>query len=360
MMKDKIIYIGKRFSRLVKSGYCMLYAIGAIGLALSWRVHGCADLYVRRYNQPVLICGNGKVEMIDGEQVRQLVLPQLPKRYRPISVAVSQSALCVLARYTEPPTNEPYKSGTFSFGEEKEPPERDGLLVITGGTAPRSVFINIKGSNVALAANYVFVENWQLNYAGRPLTDDNATLAKQGPVAAVALADFKRTELNDVVGVRGTPGASRVAMLRRNGSLELYRDLVPLQPIVIPTDMQIDWKRWDYASTSGELATIVHSLGQVAVSNGQHMEVHVLPPAVPCVSATLLKIEPASKNIWFTMFSGCFGQFQIAAITHTGSYLGKVTHRASILIRSFQPLSPVEVRFLQRLQKNQPFATRRL
>ncbi len=356
MMKDKIIYIGKRFSRLVKSGYCMLYAIGAIGLALSWRVHGCADLYVRRYNQPVLICGNGKVEMIDGEQVRQLVLPQLPKRYRPISVAVSQSALCVLARYTEPPTNEPYKSGTFSFGEEKEPPERDGLLVITGGTAPRSVFINIKGSNVALAANYVFVENWELNNAGRP----DGALATEGPVTAIALADFKRIDLKDVVGVRGTPGASRVAMLRRNGSLELYRDLVPLQPILIPNDMQIDWTRWDYDSASGEIATTVRSLGQVAVSNGPHMEVHVLPPAVLFPGANLLTIEPVTKDIWFLMFSDAFGGIQVAVINHKGSYLGKVTHRTSILIRSFQPLSPVEVRFLQRLQRDQPTNMRRL
>ena len=332
----------------------MLFAIGAVSLALSWRFHGCADLYVRRYNHPVLICGNGKVEIIDGEQVQHLEFPQLPKRYRPISVAVSQSALCVLARYTEPPTNEPYKSGTFSIVEDHEPPERDGLLVITGGTAPRAVFIHIKGSNVALGAHYVFVENWELNNAGRP----DGALATEGSVTAISLADFKRTDLKNVVGVRGTPGASREAMLRRNGSLELYRDLVPLQPILIPKDMHIDWTRWDYDSTSGELATIGHSLGQVAISNGPHVEVHVLPPVVLFPGANLITIEPVTKDIWFTMFSGCFGQTQVAAITHNGSYLGKVTHRTST-IRSFQPLSPVEVRFLQRLQKNQPFATTR-
>jgi hypothetical protein len=310
----------------------------------------------------MLICQKGKVEESDNGALLRLALPLLPKRYIPISAAVSHSAFCVLARYTPPPTFEPYQPGSFSFGKYQDPPEKDCLLIINGTGRHTVVFLNnLHGHNVVLGARYVYIEQWP-DYDG-PSTNSDTLDGHPGLVTAVNMSTLAVATIPGSKSVRGTPGADNVAILLNNGVVMVYRDRVPIRAVHLPLNTSISGRRWDYDSATGVLVSLGSGLESIRLYKGQTVkDVHV-PQAIPVQSTNSIRLEPIVDNVWCQVCSD-ISFTQIVVVSPNSSNLGTLPrvfqYYAPGRDGSFQPLSPVEVRFLQRLQKNQPFATRRL
>ncbi len=342
--------------------YCVLYAIGAVGLAISWWANGCAVAIAQRYHHPMLICQKGKVEEVHDGTLQGIALPLLPKRYIPISASVSQTAFCVLARYTPPPTNEPYEPGSFSLDYDKEPPEKDCLLVIKGTGRPTVTFLNnFYGHNVVLGARYAYIEQWP-DYDG-PSTNGDTLNGHPGLVTAVNMSTLATATIPGSKSVRGTQGADNVAILQNNGVVMVYRDRVPIRAVHLPLNTSISGRRWDYDSATGVLVSLGSALQSIRLYKGQTVkEVHV-PQVIPMGRTNSIRLEPIVDNVWCQVYSD-IEYTQIVVVSPNSSNLGTLPRvfqdyfpgRGS----SFQPLSPLEVRFLQRLQRDQPTNTRRL
>ncbi len=336
--------------------YCVLYAIGAVGLAISWWANGCAVAIAQRYHHPMLICQKGKVEEVHDGTLQGIALPLLPKRYIPISASVSQTAFCVLARYTPPPTNEPYEPGSFSLDYDKEPPEKDCLLVIKGTGRPTVTFLNnFYGHNVVLGARYAYIEQWP-DYDG-PSTNGDTLNGHPGLVTAVNMSTLATATIPGSKSVRGTPGAGSVAVLLDNGAVMVYRDRVPIRVLHIPPNMNIGARPWDYDSATSVLVSLngFGSLETLKLYNAQTVKEIPVPQAIPLQATMSIRLQPIVDNTWCQVISD-ISYTQIAVVSPNGTNLGSLPHVVHDQYFhwdvSFQPLSPMEVRFLQRLQKN--------
>ncbi len=344
--------------------YFILYAIGGLGLAISWWTHGCADLYARRYNHPMLLCWKGKIAEVHDGILQGIALPQLPKRYIPISAAVSQTAFCVLARYTPPPTNEPYEPGSFSFGNDKVPPEKDCLLIIKGTGRPTVTFFNkFNGRNIVLGERYVYIA--QRSYDNGSSTRSDTLRGHLGLVTAVNMSTLARVTIPGSKGVRGTPGAGSVAILLDNGAVVVYRNTVPIRVLKLPLSTNIGARPWDYDGATSALVSLSGSgsFETLRLYKEQSVKELPVPQAIPAQATMSIRLEPVVDNVWCQVISD-IAYTQIAVVSPNGSNLGslpRVVHDYYFgRDASFQPLSPVEVRFLQRLQRDQPTVTRQL